>query len=258
MAFIDTVFSWISTIQLVLLYGWPFIILLWIGFLKLKWKNWPVDVVIIEKRGSNLVKTNDRAGKYIDPYSGIIGYKLQKAKDTFPVINYDWVMHNVTVHNTLFDRFVNLIRGNIGTLFLFRYGSKQYKPVLIKVNGKRRQILKELKNPDGSTKIIRIYEQLDPRKYLGTLDFEVIDWDNMNFMIQEQRASIMRRQKKTEFMKQILIPLVTIIAVALVCIIMIKFSYDYAVGMRTIQNPTPSKPATVPNIPVISDVVPGG
>jgi hypothetical protein len=257
MAAVDTIFSYINLIETILLYGWPFIILLIIIILKLKWKNWPVDVVIIEKRGNNLIKTNDRAGKYRDPYTGLTGYKLQKVKDTLPVINYDWLLVNVAVFNTFFDRIVHLIRGGVGTLFLFKYGTKQYKPILIKQNGQVKTIYKELRDKNNQPILIKVYEQFDPRRHIGALDFEVIDWDNMNFMVQEQRASIERRKKKSEFLKSILIPLGMALIVGLVCVIMIKFSYDYAMAMKGgASTPTTNAPAKAPNIPVVSNLIP--
>ena len=76
-------------------------------------------------------------------------------------------------------------------------------------------------------------EQFDPRKHLGALDFQVIDWDNMNFLVQEQRQTYERRQKQKGFWKEVVIPLVIIVMSALVSIIMIKFSYDYAVALKT-------------------------
>jgi hypothetical protein len=259
MAFSDQLFQYIDIIYLIFLYGWPFMLLTWIMILKFKWKNWPVDVVIIEKRGDNLVKTNDRAGKFIDPYTKIIGYKLLKAKDTLPVVNYDWVMVNVAVNTTMFDKFVNLLRGNIGTIFLFRYGSKQYKPILIKENNQGKWILKEIRDKSNSPILINVYEQFDPRKQIGVLDFEVIDWDNMNFMVQEQRATFERRQKASAFWKEIIVPVTMMIVAALVIIVMFKFSYDWAVGMAAKGGSTPAannQPAAKPNIPVIGSLVP--
>lgn len=256
MGTVDVIFSYLETIQLILLYGWPFILLIIIVILKLKWKSWPVDVIIIEKRGNNLIKTNDRAGKYIDKYTGLTGYKLQKSKETIPIVNYEWVMHNVAKHTTIFDRFVHLLRGDIGTLFLFKYGAKQYKPIWITHNSQRKEVLKEIKDLNGQSILISIYEQFDPRKHLGALEFQVIDWDNMNFLVQEQRASFERRQKKKDFLKQVLIPLAALIVVALVCIIMIKFSYDYAIAMKSGVSTQTNAPAKAPNIPVISDIIP--
>ena len=243
--------------KLVLLYGWPFILLIWIFVLKYRWKNWPVEAVIVEKRGSNLIKTNDRCGKYVDPYSKMIGYKLQKAGDTIPVVNYDWVLHNVYKPTNFFERFVHLIRGNIGTIFLFRYGSKQYKPIKIISNGQSKLVYKPVKNEKGEEVIITVYEQFDPRKKLGTLDFEVIDWDNMNFMVQEQRASIERRKKKSEFWMQIAIPIAMMAVTAIICIIMIKFGYDYAVNLQSQQQQGKTQqPAEPPKNPILGNVLP--
>ena len=257
--FVDQLYNWIEIGVMIFTYGWPFMILIFIVFLKIRYKNYPVDVVIIEKRGENLIKTNDRAGRFVDPYTKIIGYRLQKAKDFIPVVNYDWVLVNVPTNTTIFDRFINLLRGNIGTIFLFRYGSKQYKPILIKENNQGKWILKEIRNKNNQIVLINIYEQFDPRKQIGILDFEVIDWDNMNFMVQEQRATFERRQKKSEFWKQIVIPLAMMIVAGLVIIVMFKFSYDWAVGMRSSSgtaSTTPSQPATKPNIPIVSDMLP--
>ncbi len=259
MVAVDILWSFMHTAWLILLYGWPFMLLIWIFILKAMWKDWPVDAVIIEKRGENLIKTNDRAGKYVDPYTGITGYRLKKSKDTIPVVNYDWVMHNVAVPTTIFERFVNLIRPNIGTLFFFRYGSKQYKPIKLNQNGEMKEMFQEVKDKSGNPIYIKIYEQFDPRHKLGSLEFEVVDWDNMNFMVQEQRASMVRRQKKGEFVKGILIPLGLAVVSALVCIIMIKFSFDYAIAMKdtTPSNNAPQTEATVPNLPIIGDLMPG-
>lgn len=253
---IDIIFGIFKDIEVILLYGWPFIILIWLIILKFKWKNWPVDVVIIEKRGDNLIKTNDRAGKFIDPYTKIVGYKLQKAKDTIPVINYDWVLVDVVVNNTLFDRFINIIRPTIGTIFLFRYGSRQYKPIQVTQNNQRKLVWKEIKNKNNESVVVSIYEQFDPRNYIGTLDFEVIDWDNMNFMVQEQRASFERRQKRSEFWKQIIVPIAMMVIAALVIIVMFKFSYDWSVGMANQFQQQQTKPAENKGLPIVKNLVP--
>ena len=57
-------------------YGWPFAILFWLVACKLRWKHWPLEAIIIEKRGDNLIKTGDRLGKYVDNFSGLTGYRL--------------------------------------------------------------------------------------------------------------------------------------------------------------------------------------
>jgi hypothetical protein len=256
----DWITETIVTTKLILLYGWPFLLLIYIGIRKLMLKNWPVEAVIIEKRGENLIKTNDRAGRYVDKYTGITGYKLQKAKDTIPILNYDWVLHNMFKPTTIGERITSMLRGNIGTIFLFRYGSKQYKPIRIVENGKSIVKMQEIKDKSGQSVYVNIYQPIDPRKKFGSLDFEVIDWDNMNFMVQEQRASIERRKKASEFWKQIAIPIAMLAITAVVCIILVKFAYDYSVSFKS--SPSPSSPATSPatstNIPIISDIVPQG
>ena len=138
MAAVDLIFSYIETAQLIIFWGWPFILLMFIVFFKIKWRGWPIEAVIIEKRGNNLIKTNDRVGRYSDKYSGLTGYRLQKNNDTIPTINYEWVLHNVQKFTTIFDRLVHLLRGNVGTVFFFKYGAKQYKPITITVNNQRR------------------------------------------------------------------------------------------------------------------------
>lgn len=257
MAFIETLISFMEALKTVLLYGWPFIILLWLMVLKFRYKNWPVEAIIIEKRDNNLIKTNDRAGKYIDKYTGIIGYKLQKSKDTMPVPEYDWVMHNVFKPTTLSERVVALIRGNIGTIFLYRYGSKQYKPIKIKEGTKIKTVWQTIKDSNGEDSIIRIYQPVDLRDKLGALDFEVIDWDNMNFMVQEQRASIERRKKQKEWLMTVALPLLALALTVVLCIIMIKFAYDYSLNIKTPPASNIPQEAAPPNIPVISDVLPG-
>jgi len=252
------IYSMLEWIKVALLYGWWLILLIWMFVLKYKYKPWPVEAVIIEKRGDNLIKTNDRAGRYIDPYTKVTGYKLQKAGDTIPVLNYDWVLHNVYKPTTLSEKIVHFLRGNIGTIFLFRYGSKQYKPIKIDENGQTKTIMKEVLGNDGKPIMINVYQPFDPRDKLGALDFEVVDWDNMNFMVQEQRASIERRTKKTAWMAQFAVPIAALAITAIICIIAIKLTFDYAGTISPQKNTqTTSNIAEPPNIPVISDVIPG-
>jgi len=251
---IDTIFMSLSDFWIFFTYAWPFLLLIWLWALKLKWKSWPIEAVIIERRGDNLIKSNDRAGKYLDKFTGLLKYRLLKAKDTLPVINYDWLLHNVVQYTTFFDRIIYFLRGNVGTLFLFRYGVKQYKPIAIKNNNQRKLILKELKDKNGQPILIKVYEQFDPRKHLGALEFEVIDWDNMNFMVQEQRASFERRQKEGKWLKEIVVPLVIIIVTALVAIIMIHYGYSFAVNLKGSE--APQKVTEPVKIPIISNLIP--
>jgi hypothetical protein len=257
MAGIDIVTQVLNTIVFFLKWFWWLILLGVLFGMKFKMKYWPVEAVIIEKRGANLIKTNDRAGKFTDPFTGIVGYKLQKAGDTIPVVNYDWVMHNVVVNNSFFEKITSFLRGNIGTLFFFRYGSKQYKPIKIVMGDKTVTKFQEVKNEKGETIYVQVYKQFDPRNKLGMLDFEVVDWDNMNFMVQEQRASIERRKKSAEWIKTIAVPLAIIGATVIFSIIMIKFGFDFATQLKAGSAPTPeTAPATKPNIPVINNLLP--
>jgi len=258
---IDTIFYIYNLVLFILVWFWWAILLVYIIFMKLIMRKWPLEAIIFEKRGENLIKTNDRAGKYLDPYTNITGYKLQKAGDTIPVLDFDWIMHNVYKPTTILERFVALLRGNLGTIFLFRYGSKQYKPIKITQNKKVKTVFKEILDKNGNPVFVKVYKPLDPRNRLGQLDFEVVDWDNMNFMVQEQRASITRRTKKGEFLKQVVVPL-AMIGVALVfVIIMIKYGYDFAMslkGSHPQQNEASQQSnAQPPNIPIINKIMPG-
>jgi len=254
MAGVDTIFALYQGFYFFMFWFWWTLPLLLLVVWKLIWKKWKVEVVIIEKRGDNLIKSNDRACRYTDPYTGVTGYKLQKSKDTIPIVNYDWVLHNAAVPTTLLDKIMNLLRGNVGTIFLFRYGSKQYKPIKIETKEGAKMSYEMVKDKQGKPIYINVYKPLDPRDIFGELNFEVVDWDNMNFMVQEQRASIERRKKKGDFWKAIVMPLMILAVTALVCIIMIKFSFDYASSIRGAEI---QQPATTPNIPVIGNAFSG-
>ena len=59
-------------------------------------------------------------------------------------------------------------------------------------------------------------------------------------------------------MREVVIPLAALAVTAILCIIFIKFSYDYAIAMKGGSPEAQSKPAEKPNIPVISNIVPAG
>ena len=256
MAAIDTLFSVIDIIIFILKWFWWAILAAWLFIMKILMRKWSVECVIIEKRGNNLIKTNDRAGKYVDPYTAITGYRLQKSKDTIPVVGYDWVLHNVYQPNSILERLVAFLRGNAGTLFLFRYGSKQYKPIKVKLNNQVKISYEPIKNDKGEEVYIQVYQPFDPRDKMGALDFEVVDWDNMNFMVQEQRASIIRRQKSSEWIKSIAVPLAIIGATVIFSIIMIKFAYDFSANLKSASTQQTQQPATPAKVPIIGDLMP--
>ena len=243
----------------ILKWGWPIILIGIMWATKVRLSKFPLDVVIIEKRDDNLIKTNDRAGRYKDPYTGMIGYRLLKAKDNIPVVNYDYVMHNVVNTTNIFDKILKMLRPDIGTVFFFRYGSKQYKPLkIIQAKGINTK-LEEIKGKDGNSKLINVYQQFDPRNKLGALDFEIVDWDNMNFIVSENAISLDRRKKKSDWMKTIAIPAMIIAGAVLVSIVMMKFSMDHSGTLSSssgVVTPVVNAPATVPDIPGISNILP--
>ena len=212
---------------IVTLFLWTWWIFLIGGLFAMKkaYERFPVDVVIIEKRGENLIKTNERAGRKVNKETQISFYQLKKCKETMPVYNFDWMLHNADKPMSIFEKIVMFLRPTIGTVFLFKYGSKQYKPINIGQKDSK-LTLKEIKDTDGTSIFKYEYAQFDPRWALGVLDFEVVDWDNMNFMVQEQRASIERRKKKGDRMLQYLIPITIIAAAVVVSIFILKFSLD--------------------------------
>ena len=255
MAGIDIVFGILDTVVFILKWFWWVIVAGTLFFFKYKWGKWPIDVVIIEKRQDNLIKTNDRAGLFLDPYTQLTSYRLLKAKDKIPVPEYDYIIHNNTQNTNVLEKLINFLRGNTGTLFFFKYGSKQYKPVKVKLNsGDIKVKYMPIKNSKGEEIVMPIYTPLDPRKQFKLLDFEVVDWDNMNFMVQEQRASNERRSKKGDWIKQIAVPLAIIGATVIFSIIMIKFGFDFAVDLK---NTGPTPPSTPADNPII-DIIPGG
>jgi len=219
------VFDIIGTI---FLWTWWALLIGGIWLLKKKYERHPIDCVIIEKRGDNLIKTNERAGKVENKITGVVSYQLSKSKETMPVINFEWMLHNADKHMNIFERIVTFLRPTIGTVFLFKYGSRQYKPINVKNNPQTENFLnlKALRKRDGSLIYQWMYEQFDPRWVLGVLDFEVVDWDNMNFMVQEQRASVMRRTKGMDWMKTIMVPAMMIAGAVIASIFILKFSAE--------------------------------
>ena len=255
----DTLLVMYDWIKFILLYFWWTFILVYLLVVKLKWKKWPMDVIILEKRGSNIIRTNERAGLRYDAGEGVHKYQLQKCGHTIPVYNYEWILHTIAQHTNIFERFVNLIRGCSGTLMLFRYGSKQYKPIVVKTKEGLKKKWVEMKDKNGDAILSWHYKQIDPRDKLSLLNFEVVDWDNMNFMVQEQRASAERRKKKSDMILQILVPLAIIAMTTVLAIVIVYMAFDKAPGLTaSVSQPQPQQPAQVPNIPIISDIMPPG
>jgi len=162
----------------------------------------------------------------------------------------------------MFERFINLLRATSGTIFLFKYGSKQYKPIRIGEGVNAKIELVENKDNHGNQLFHYTYIPLDPRDKLRNIDFEVVDWDNMNFMTQEIRASIDRRKRQKDWMYTLGIPAIMIAGAALVALIMIKFGYDYGTDLAHSSQPAQNTQATQEDVsnavPVIGSLIPGG
>jgi len=248
----------LNTIIMIFKYGWWLIILFILWFEKKRYSNYPIEAVIIEKRGDNHIKTNDRVGKYVDKMTGLVGYKFMKSKDTIPVVNYEWIMHNNQQEQGLFDKIYNKLAKTSGTAFFYKYGSKQYKPIKITNDANSKIEWEEIKNKNGEPVIVSIIKPIDIKEGLVGLNFEVIDWDNMNFMVQEQRASIERRRKTSEMWKQIIIPALIIGGAVVVAIVMLKLGYDFALAMKNtaIGQSAGDFNSTNANIPIIKDLLP--
>ena len=212
----------------ILFYTWPFVFVFVLFILRKKWKKYPIEAVIIEKRGENLIKTNDRLGKIDDKATGITYYQFAKTKETIPILDYRWILHNKEVPTNFLEKIAKFIRGSEGVAFLFKYGSKQYKPIGLdqkkKINEKPKFI--PIKDKDGNDIYSYQYKSFDLRWVLGVLNFDVVDWDNINFMVQEQRASIERRTKKKDKLMMFIIPLTIIAASVVIGIFILKFSSD--------------------------------
>lgn len=232
MTAVDVIVNVLGSVWSVLIYTWWIFILIGLYVMKKRWSRFPIEAVIVEKKGENLIKTNDRLGKRQDKLSEMTFSELQKAKDTIPILNYDSILHCAFKPTNIFERMINWLRPTIGTVFLYRYGTKQYKPIDISLNKDGKMKLKEIKDKKGEPLFQYEYEQFDPRWVLKVLDFEVVDWDNMNFMVQEQRATVLRRQKKREFWTKTLIPLVIIGACVVIGIFILKFSADAGANLK--------------------------
>lgn len=249
------IIRYINAFVLIFKYGWPFMILLALFIAKFKWKKWTLDVVIIEKRGKNLVKTNDRGTAYRDKFTGLNGTRFLKSKDTMPVLNYKWILHNNFKPTNILEKLVSILRPTQGTLFVFKYGAKQYKPLSLDYNEEADVKWQEIKNANGESVFIPVFQQFDPRGYLEAIKFKVVDWDNVNFFIQEMRVSQERRRKRGNWLKEMIVPLAIIGAAIVISIIMIKYGNDYGLQLASRQ-PTPTNPEPIIENPVDA-VIPG-
>ena len=246
----------------VLIWSIPLILIGVIVMVFLKMRKFPLEFIIIEKRGENLIVTNDRGGRYQDKYTGLNGYTLLKAKEKVPVVNYEWIMHTNRIPTTILERLNKILAPVKGTVFLYRYGSKQYKPLNVKEKKDGKTQVVESVNENGEPIFQEIYQQFDPRGAIEGLSFEVMDWDDFNFMVQEFKSSYERRRKEKDWLKQIIIPAMAIGGAVIIGIVIVKYAFDAAALAQSNcpgvvePNETITPDAANPNIPFISDVLP--
>ena len=228
---------------------------------KKKLGKYPIDVVIYENRGENLIKTCDMAGRFDSP---VACYRLLNSKDTLPIPQYDWVLQCMDKPTNILDKIVFMLRGKIGSITLFKYASKQYKHIRVQLdNGQVKESLKLITDKNGQPIYITVYEYVNPKQSMSKLNFEVIDWDDVNHMTQELRAIAIRRSPVLDALQKYG-PLIAIVLAILALIIagyyykeIITSAQPAGIPLQQQANNGQQQPATVPNIPIISDIVPG-
>ena len=251
--------TWGQGITWFLIYiAWWLVPLVSLWIYKIRLGKYPIDVVIYEKRGENLVKTCDMAGRFEKP---VTCYKLKKSKDTLPIPQYDWVLQCMDKPTNLFEQSLNLLRGKIGSITLFKYSSKQYKPVRVKLDtGQVQEVLKPILDKNGQPVYITVYEYINPKQSMSKLNFEVIDWDDINHMTQELRAIAVRRSPILDGLQKYF-PIIAI-TLGILALIIAGYYYKDIVTSAHPYNAAPTSGggqvvATAPNIPIVSDLIPG-
>lgn len=250
-----TIGFWIQTFFVYV--GWwlvPLVILF--GYRK-QLSKYPIQVIIYEKRGDNIIMTNDVAGRFNDPVNC---YKLKMTKDSIPIPEYDWILQYMYKPTNVLEKFANLLSGKIGSITLFKYSSKQYKPIHVRMpNGKMEKKFREMKDKDGNTIYTHVYEFIKPTNALTKLDFEVIDWDDINHMTQELRAIALRRSPVQKFLERyggmigLIIGFMALIFAGYYYVELLKDGGNKFVSQTQGAAKT-NAPAEVPNIPLIGDL----
>lgn len=219
--------------------------------------KYPIGVTIYEKRGQDLIVTNDVAGRFDSPVNA---YRLKISKDSMPIPQYDWVLQNMYKPTNLFEKLSNFLAGKIGHITVFKYSSKQYKPIKVQMADGVRTVLKEIKDKNGNPIYIHIYEPINPKISMTKLNFEVIDWDDINHMTQELRAIALRRAPLLNFLEKyggwiafLLGVLIIIFAGYYYKEMMLDAGARYSSMIGPENTPT-NNTATVPNIPLIGDI----
>ena len=243
-------YLWIFTIY-VAWWLFPIIAAFWY---KKKLTQYPIEAVIYEVRGENLVHQRDVCGRFEYP---VTCYRLKNNKDTIPIPQYDWILNNISKPTNLFDKIAMLLCGKAGTITLLKYGSKQYKPIDVNmVDGMKRKF-KEVKDKKGNPVWVTIYEPINVKESISKLDFEVIDWDDINHMTQEIRAIIQRRSPVKSFLEKYG-PAIAFAAICFMFIFALYYSYEliisagdrYINAAREIAGVTPPPKDVTPDLPL--------
>jgi len=207
---------------------------------KFKWGKFPLDAEILERRGDNIIVTNDRLGRIFEKETGHTNYILQKMRDTIDVVPFDCVLHYAYKPTNLLEWLINKLRPTVGKVHLLKYGSKQYKP--IKVTSTEKGLMAE----DENGNFIAVKEMLDEkgqtvyhenlvpfniRDHLGVMEFDVIDWDDVNTTLNEIENSRLRRIAKYDKFMKYLLPIAVIAVVGVLGIVFLYLTYD--VSMET-------------------------
>lgn len=240
--------------------SWWLIPLFFLFRAKTVWSRYPIEVIILEKRGEGFIKSNDRAGKWEDPGTGHTVYRLLKSNDVIDVLPFDTILHNAIKDTNILEKLVNKLRLTIGTVHLLKYGSKQYKPIKVGsgVDGRMAEdeqgnilAVQEMKDSNGQTIYIKKVVPFDITEHLGVIDFQIIDWDDVNTTLNEIENSRVRRIAKWDTWAKFLLPLAILGVAAIVCIITIYLTYD---AQLQFCNVAPVQvPAENPDIPKAED-----
>jgi len=240
----------------------PLILVGGLLYYKKKLTLFPVAALILERRDDNLIMKTDRIGRV--RVDGIWKWKFRKTKETIPNPDYGWLVHGTYTPTNFFEKLANWFSQPSGFMYFYKYGSQQYKPIKVnlgdtdKSNKKNfKTVFRPILNEKGEKVYIKKIMQISPKKMVVP-EFDVIDWDNMNFIVQEHAASDERRKKKDDFMKKVLIPMVTIAVAAIVLIIAMYFAVQLVqFGAGSVGSAAPVAQAEVgAGIPVIGGMMP--
>lgn len=207
----------------------PIILVVALFAYKKRLKLFPIAAIVIERRDNNLVIKTDRIGRVNE--AGIWKYKFRKSKETIPNPDYNQIVNGTYTPSNLFEKIAFMLDAPIGFAFFYKYGSQQYKPVRIRLKDAEgnqteqfKTVFKPTRDEYGNKVYVKQTVQISPFSKMVIPEFDIIDWDNMNFIVQEHENTDNRRKKKEDFMKKILIPAMIIGVAAVIFIVAMYFA----------------------------------